>query len=286
MLVINSSSELIQSIKNIKKNNNTIAFVPTMGNLHKGHLNLISMAQHYADIVIVSIFVNPLQFNQIDDLKKYPRTLDADIDQCNLMNVDIVFVPSEKDIYPDNQDSGRIELTELAYLSNILEGASRPDHFTGVVTIVKMFFELIQPDYAIFGEKDFQQLQIIQKMVEVLNLSVKIISSQTTREINGLAMSSRNNNLSEAERDNASNIFSELNYIQIQIKSGEKDFAKLINNTNSRLSANGFRTDYLVICDCVDLAPATAMNSNELIILIAVWLGSTRLIDNLRIKSD
>ncbi|MFV1984552.1 MAG: pantoate--beta-alanine ligase [Thiohalomonadales bacterium] len=283
MLVIKSSSELLNLISGIKKNKDTIAFVPTMGNLHEGHLNLVSIAHQYGAVVIVSIFVNPLQFNLAEDLNEYPRTLEKDIIHCEDNDVDILFVPSDNDIYPQSGEGQRINLPELSTLSNILEGASRPNHFSGVVTVVKKLFELVRPDYVIFGEKDFQQLLIIKKMIEILDLPIRIISSKTIRETDGLAKSSRNSKLSSNERQLAINLYKVLKSIREQIISGNNNFIELTNDGTITLSESGFGPDYLVVRDCVDLRQASVKNNNDRIILIAAWLGKTRLIDNLRL---
>jgi len=170
MLVVKTATELFDLVENYKTNKNKIAFVPTMGNLHQGHLHLVSLAKKLTPITIVSIFVNPLQFNQKEDLENYPRTLDQDIKLCEGCGVNILYSPSVTDIYPNDKEQQRLELPELEHLFNTLEGASRPEHFSGVVTVVKKFFDLVRPDFAIFGEKDFQQLMIVQQMVDVLQL--------------------------------------------------------------------------------------------------------------------
>ncbi len=283
MLVITTISELHKLIKQYKDNNDTIALVPTMGNLHDGHLNLVSLAHQYASRVIVSIFVNPLQFNQVADLEHYPRTLEQDVKLCAQHEVDIVFAPLNNEMYPDNNSQSRLELPELSLLSNILEGASRPRHFSGVVTVVKKLLELTQPDYAIFGEKDFQQLLIIRHMVAQLKIPVKIISSETIRESSGLAMSSRNIKLTSEQRQQAAQIYAVLKSIAEQVLSGNTHYIKLSQDGISQLSKLGFRLDYLSICDCDNLQPAVPGEQGERVILIALWLGDTRLIDNVRV---
>ncbi|VAW92833.1 Pantoate--beta-alanine ligase [hydrothermal vent metagenome] len=284
MLVINSASELDKLVFGFKRNNDSIAFVPTMGNLHDGHLNLIRIAHQQAPIIIVSIFVNPLQFNQTEDLVNYPRTLKNDIQYCENNNVDILFVPSVNDIYPEGSEASRVELPELSFLSNTLEGKARPGHFSGVITVVKKLFELVNPDVAIFGEKDFQQLLIIRKMVEVLKFGVKIISSETIREKSGLAMSSRNTNLSLEERHKAALILNVLKSIRQKIISGEQEFNAMTTAGILELTHSGFQVDYLVVCDCDNLQMSSGNNNNARVILIAVWLSDIRLIDNLRIE--
>ncbi len=283
MLVINSATELFELVDGFQKIKKTIAFVPTMGNLHNGHLNLVSIAHQHAAIVIVSIFVNPLQFNQTDDLINYPRTLENDIQCCENNEVDILFIPSVDDIYPDGSEAARVELPELSSLSTTLEGESRPGHFSGVITVVKKLFELVNPDVAIFGEKDFQQLLIIRKMAEILSFPVKIISSKTIREDNGLAMSSRNTNLTVEDRNKAALLFTILNSIREQINAGEHDYDSITAAGILELTNSGFQVDYLVVCDYDNLQRSSADNSFQRIILVAAWLSGVRLLDNLRI---
>jgi len=284
MFVINNSSELINAIAKLKNSNDTIAFVPTMGNLHEGHLKLVSLAHENASIVVVSIFVNPLQFNQANDLKNYPRTLERDLELCRKQGVDFVFTPSVDDIYPNGEKSDRCEISELESLSNVLEGAFRPDHFSGVVTVVKKFFELVRPDVAIFGEKDFQQLQVIKQMVAILNLPVKIISSKTIRENDGLAMSSRNSKLSDSDREQAAKIYRVLKSVKEKILLGKEQLDAILRTAISSLTETGFTVDYLVVRACGDLSVDTDTSTqNERVILIAAELGGIRLIDNLRL---
>jgi pantoate--beta-alanine ligase len=284
MLVIKTSSELRKVVHNIKKDGKTIAFVPTMGHLHDGHLSLVKLAHQQAEIVIVSIFVNPLQFNQVEDLKNYPRTLDSDIALCDINEVDIIFIPSENELYTGTLESNRIELPQLSHFSSVIEGAARPDHFSGVVTIVKLLFELVQPNFAVFGEKDFQQLLIIKNMVSILNLPVEIISGETTREIDGLAMSSRNSKLSKDERKKANQLYKILVFIRNEINSSNDNFTELIKVGIKKLIEQGFKPDYLEVCDSKDLQFASADNDNDRVILAAVWLGNTRLIDNIKVS--
>jgi len=281
MLVIKKSSELQKIITKIKSSNRIISFVPTMGNLHEGHLTLISLAHQNASVVIVSIFVNPLQFTQSDDLINYPRTLEHDIKYCEDNKVDIVFAPSVDDIYPDECEKVKIELPEVTLISDSLEGAFRPGYFSGVITVVKKLFELVQPDTAIFGEKDYQQLLVIRKMVEILNLPITIIASKTIREADGLAMSSRNSKLSVSERKQATQLYDVLQSIRELIASGNIDYTLLTKNGVLKLSENGFQVDYLVVSDCDDLQQSLAINSKKRVILVAAWLGKTRLIDSL-----
>jgi len=283
MLVITTSAELKKIIERYKYNNETIAFVPTMGNLHQGHLSLVSIAQQHASITIVSLFVNPLQFNQTEDLHNYPRTLEDDIDLCTNNDVDILFTPAVNDMYPDGDATQPVELPELHILSTTLEGASRPDHFSGVITIVKKLFEMVRPDIAIFGEKDFQQFLIIKEMVRILNFPIRIIGAKTLREQHGLAMSSRNNNLQTEQRQRAALVYKVLNSIRYQIVSGNNNYAELSTNGAATLNNAGFRLDYLEICSSSDLRIATVDDIDDRVILIAVWLGNTRLIDNLRV---
>lgn len=257
-----------------------IAFVPTMGNLHDGHLRLVDQAKASADRTVVSIFVNPLQFGPNEDFENYPRTLDADIAKLNELAVDVVFVPDEKQFY--KREKKLTTFVEVPEQSDILCGASRPDHFRGVTTVVNKFFNIVQPDVAVFGTKDFQQFAIIQRMVSDLAIPVKLIGVATVREQDGLAMSSRNRYLSREQRALAPLLYETLRTIRQSLLSGEADFMALQQQAKNRLIDKGFRIDYLEIRDAQSLAKAEK-GLNDLVILAAVWLGETRLIDNIRI---
>jgi pantoate--beta-alanine ligase len=255
-----------------------IAFVPTMGALHAGHISLIEAAQKKADRVIVSIFVNPLQFGPKEDFGSYPRMLAADIEKLEAAGVDAVFAPIAADMYPEGFQSS---LTNNA-INNILDGRSRPGHFDGVLTVVCKLFNLVQPDFAFFGKKDYQQLAVISNMVRDLAFPIEIIGCPTARDPDGLAMSSRNLRLSPSERALAPVLYKGLRLIADAHKAGEKDHAKLIELFKAELSkVKEFRLDYIEIRAQDRLADFDKVVDRAAVALVAAHLGSVRLIDNL-----
>lgn len=258
----------------------SIAFVPTMGCLHAGHLSLIKKAQSLADHVIVSIFVNPLQFNDANDLLNYPRTLEDDILKISDFAVDLVFTPRVNAFYPEGENE--VAKIELGKITTILEGAQRPGHFAGVATVVKRLFDIIQPNVAVFGEKDFQQLMVIKQLVSKFSLDIKIMGMPTHRELDGLAMSSRNIHLTENERQKAPEIFQQLESIKAAIIAGSADFAKLERMASDNLLKAGFTPEYVAIRETGTLL-APKSNKTDLVVLVAAKLGQIRLIDNLRL---
>lgn len=259
----------------------TVALVPTMGNLHEGHLSLVKKAQQQADVVVVSIFVNPMQFGANEDLDSYPRTLQADCQALEQLGVDAVFTPQVDDMYPRGLEAQtRIEIPGI---SDILCGASRPGHFVGVATIVCKLFNMVQPQVAVFGEKDFQQLQVIRLMTQDLSLPVDIIGVPTAREPSGLAMSSRNGYLSEAQKQQAASIYRTLQQLAQKLQQGSPQDAR--RWAVEELSRTGFEVDYVEIRNADSLQPATAADA-KWVALVAAKLGSTRLIDNLVIAND
>ncbi|RUO42366.1 pantoate--beta-alanine ligase [Idiomarina aquatica] len=259
----------------------TVALVPTMGNLHEGHLSLVKKAQQQADVVVVSIFVNPMQFGANEDLDSYPRTLQADCQALEQLGVDAVFTPQVDDMYPRGLEAQtRIEVPGI---SDILCGASRPGHFVGVATIVCKLFNMVQPQVAVFGEKDFQQLQVIRLMTQDLSLPVDIIGVPTAREPSGLAMSSRNGYLSEAQKQQAASIYRTLQQLAQKLQQGSPQDAQ--RWAVEELSRAGFEVDYVEIRNADSLQPATAADA-KWVALVAAKLGSTRLIDNLVIAND
>lgn len=259
----------------------TVALVPTMGNLHEGHLSLVKKAQQQADVVVVSIFVNPMQFGANEDLDSYPRTLQADCQALEQLGVDAVFTPQVDDMYPRGLEAQtRIEVPGI---SDILCGASRPGHFVGVATIVCKLFNMVQPQVAVFGEKDFQQLQVIRLMTQDLSLPVDIIGVPTAREPSGLAMSSRNGYLSEAQKQQAASIYRTLQQLAQKLQQGSPQDAR--RWAVEELSRTGFEVDYVEIRNADSLQPATAADA-KWVALVAAKLGSTRLIDNLVIAND
>ncbi|MET1219634.1 MAG: pantoate--beta-alanine ligase [Glaciecola sp.] len=257
-----------------------IAFVPTMGNLHAGHLSLVAQAKQHADIVVVSIFVNPLQFGAEEDLDNYPRTLSEDAAQLEALGVDILFTPEVQDIYPRGLEQQTF--VEVPGISYMICGASRPGHFRGVATIVSKLFNMVQPNIAFFGEKDYQQLQVIKAMVTDLSMNVEIVGVPTMRHEDGLAMSSRNGYLSAEERAIAPTLGQVLNHIKTEIEAGNRSFKELIESGTQTLADAGFKPDYIEIREAFTLQPA-GFEDNELVVLGAAFLGKTRLIDNLQI---
>lgn len=277
MLVIESPQQLREAIKQLKQQGKAICFTPTMGNLHQGHIDLVKQGQQIAPISIVSIFVNPMQFNNPDDLKNYPKTLDADCLALEKQGVDIVFTPSSDVIYPN----GLAVQTyiEVPGLSDCLEGELRPGHFRGMSTIVNKLFNLVQPDYACFGKKDYQQLAIVQQMVTDMAIPIEIIPVETVREMSGLAMSSRNNKLSTSEKLKAPLLAKVMNQLANDVQNKTAQHEKLIQNATLELERAGFKTDAIHIVDAQSLQALT-LESKNAVILMAAFLGSTRLIDN------
>ena len=269
----------------------SIAFVPTMGNLHAGHIGLVELAKQQADCVVVSIFVNPLQFGANEDLASYPRTLAADLAKLELAGASIVFTPSVNEIYPDfdGKNLNQTMTIEPPAIANVLCGASRPGHFSGVATVVMKLFNLVfyntaQPNIAVFGQKDFQQLLIIKQMVKQFNLPIKIIAADTTRETDGLAMSSRNGYLTIEERTAAPYLHAVLQRVKAAVCNGNHDYASLEQQATESLTQAGWAVDYVSIREAASLlAPLIGLNyqTPQLVILGAARIGKTRLIDNL-----
>lgn len=252
-------TSLRDSLKSARRDGRRIAFVPTMGNLHEGHLTLVRKAREHADLVVVSIFVNPMQFERADDLNNYPRTLDDDLNKLNGEGVDFVFTPTPELIYPEGLD--KQTFIEVPGLSHMLEGASRPGHFRGVSTIVTKLFNIVQPDVACFGEKDFQQLAVIRKMVEDLALDIDVIGVPTVREMDGLAMSSRNSLLSLSERQRAPVLARTMRWIGSQIRGGRSDYVSLLEDANDQLRAADLEPDEIFIRDASNLQLPTEDSS-------------------------
>ncbi len=252
-----------------------IAFVPTMGNLHAGHLNLMQLARQQGSCVVASIFINPLQFGPNEDFDRYPRTFAAD---CQKMDgiVDVVFAPSVADMYPSQQTV----LVEPPPVANQLCGANRPGHFRGMATVVLKLLNLVQPHVALFGKKDYQQLHIIRQMVEQFNLPINIIGGETVRAEDGLALSSRNQYLNESQRAEATQLSRTLNQLRTAILQGATDFDALEKAAIAELTARGWQVDYLTVRNQSDLLPAT---QSKQVILAAAKLGNTRLLDNVEV---
>ena len=267
-------------MRGYRSNSEITAFVPTLGNLHDGHLSLVRKAKEVADRVVVSIFVNPTQFDKAEDLAAYPRTLENDLALLKKENVDLVFLPQASEMYPE----GSAARVEVDGISEILEGDSRPGHFSGVATIVAKLFNLVQPDISVFGEKDFQQLMLIRRMERDLDFGIQIIAAPTAREETGLAMSSRNNYLDSKQRNLiAPGLYAEMQKIKESILNGDADYLALQTGSIETLTQQGFKPDYIEIRNAEDLSVATKDNK-ELVILVSAWLGKARLIDNITIS--
>ena len=277
MLIIESLPMLRREIRRWRQEGKRIALVPTMGNLHDGHLTLVDQARERADIVVVSIFVNPMQFERADDLARYPRTLQDDCEKLNRHSVDLVFAPAPADVYPKGLDSQTF--VEVPGLSSLLEGASRPGHFRGVSTIVSKLFNLVQPDIACFGEKDYQQLQLIRKMVADMGYDIEIVGVPTVRAKDGLALSSRNGYLTADQRKIAPGMSKVMNAIADKLQAGERDIEELVALAEQQVNEAGFRADDIQIRDADTLLEVTE-SSQRAVILMAAWLGQARLIDN------
>ncbi|MAS83791.1 MAG: pantoate--beta-alanine ligase [Legionellales bacterium] len=269
---------LLSDVRSVKKK---ISLVPTMGNLHKGHLSLVEKAKKISDYVVVTIFVNPTQFVEGEDFANYPRTLDSDINLLSELDVDLLFVPEVIELYPTNDNTPTIEISNPE-LESIHCGKYRPGHFKGVATIVSKLFSIVQPNIALFGEKDYQQLLIIRSLVKNLLLPIEVVSTPTIREDSGLAMSSRNTYLSKSEFRQAPKLYKCIKETIKMIRNGDKDYEQLEKEANIFLEQAGFKVEYYSICDSKTLAPA---GDDDAIVLVAAWLGKTRLIDNARVHT-
>jgi len=280
MQVLTTQWDVHAAVRGWRHHAERIGFVPTMGNLHAGHLRLVDVARQHCDKVVVSIYVNPMQFGAGEDFTRYPRTLEADQDQLADRQVDMLYVPDDPSMYPyGHQNTSYIEVPGL---STGLEGAQRPGHFCGVATIVNKLFNIVQPDVAVFGEKDFQQLQVIRRMVRDLDMPIEILGEATVREADGLALSSRNQYLSTEERRIAPGLYETLQYVRDRLLHNGVDTTDLEQDAIMRLEKKGFVPDYVAIRQSETLLePKTP--TDLLVILAAVRLGSTRLIDNLRV---
>lgn len=277
MLIIETLPLLRQQIRRLRMEGKRVALVPTMGNLHDGHMKLVDEAKARADVVVVSIFFNPMQFDRPEDLVRYPRTLQEDCEKLNKRKVDLVFAPSVKEIYPNGTETHTY--VDVPGLSTMLEGASRPGHFRGVSTIVSKLFNLVQPDIACFGEKDFQQLALIRKMVADMGFDIEIVGVPIMRAKDGLALSSRNGYLTAEQRKIAPGLYKVLSSIADKLQAGERDLDEIITIAGQELNEKGFRADDIQIRDA-DTLLEVSENSKRAVILVAAWLGDARLIDN------
>jgi len=277
MEIINRRQRMASLARKLRRENKTIGFVPTMGALHEGHLALIKEARQMSDIVIVSIFVNPTQFNQAEDFNKYPRDLTHDASLLSQYQVDYIFAPDEQEIYCE----GFSTYVYVENLTETLEGASRPGHFRGVATVVTILFNTIRPDFAFFGQKDAQQVAVIKRLTQDLGFDTEIIVVPIVREESGLAMSSRNALLSDEERQSASIMYKALCEAKYAVKQGERNAAKLAEIVRQRLESEPLaNVDYVAVVDNETLEPVERVGENPVLIAIAVRFGNVRLIDN------
>ena len=276
MILFKRPDDLIDFIQKKRKSLIKIGFVPTMGALHQGHISLIEKSKSENDITICSIFINPTQFNNPNDFKKYPITIEADIEQLELNGCDILFMPSVDDIYPENFQKSNFE---LGYLDNILEGKHRAGHFQGVCMVVNRLLEIVKCDKLYLGQKDYQQCMVIKKMATDLNIPVEIKISPTIREENGLAMSSRNKRLNEAEKEAALVIFNVLCFLKDNIF--ELSIPTLLQTGENKLTSKGFKVDYIEITDEILNQIKNAEKNQTIVALIAASIGDVRLIDNM-----
>ncbi|MGE8416404.1 MAG: pantoate--beta-alanine ligase [Pseudomonas sp.] len=283
MNTVKTVRELRAAVARARSEGKRIGFVPTMGNLHSGHAALVAKAAQRVDFVVASIFVNPLQFGAGEDLDKYPRTLAADQEKLLQAGCHLLFAPTVEEMYPDGM-AGQTRVS-VPQLSEGLCGASRPGHFEGVATVVSKLFNMVQPDLAVFGQKDYQQLAVIRALVHDLNMPIQIIGEPTVRAPDGLALSSRNGYLNEEQRAIAPVLYRVLNQIAESIRSGERDYPQLLAEQQRQLEAAGLRQDYLEIRHARNLRLAAA-EDRDLVILVAAYLGTTRLIDNLHLDLD
>jgi pantoate--beta-alanine ligase len=272
---------ILERVHEWRKQGLRVALVPTMGNLHKGHATLVAEARKYADRVVVSIFVNPLQFGPNEDFNAYPRTPVEDKALLEEYKADLLFAPEVSDMYP--QTARPHTIVQVPQLSDILDGVVRPGHFIGVATVVAKLFNIVRPDVALFGEKDYQQLAIIKQMAIDLCIPVQVIGVPTVREVNGLAMSSRNRYLNDDQRTKAPHIYEALHVVELQLQQGRRDFAVMEQGAFEQLKQFGFVPDYVSIRDADNLQ-FPGKESRKLVVLTAVRLGRARLIDNVKVE--
>ena len=278
MQAITTKEELQELLTEWRHNNEHVALVATMGNLHEGHIRLVELAREHAERVVVTIYVNPTQFGPDEDFADYPRTLERDTRRLKKVSADVLFIPSDETVYPFGHDCATV--VSVPGLTENFCGASRPGHFDGVTTVVARLFALVQPDVAVFGQKDYQQQLVIRYMAEDLNLPIRIITAETIREDDGLAMSSRNQYLTDEEREIAPELHRILDRIGLELQNGKRDFPGLESQAIAELEEAGFTIDYVAVRRAENLAPPDR-DCDELVILAAVHLGKARLIDNI-----
>lgn len=279
---ISQADELRQQLASLRREGKTIALVPTMGNLHQGHLRLVEEAKRHADVVVATIFVNPLQFTPGEDYDSYPRTLEVDQTMLAEAGCDLLFAPSVETVYPNGQEHQTRVVVPV--VSEGLCGQKRPGHFDGVATVVTKLFNFVQPDIACFGQKDYQQVTVIRKLVEDLSFAVKIIEVPTHRTPEGLALSSRNGYLTPEQLKKAPALYATLKNMAQGLATGSTHFHELTHTARARLAEQGFAPEYVEIRN-LDLSPAS-LNAKSWVILIAARLGKARLIDNLIVQRD
>lgn len=283
MKIFHTIAGLREVLDEARQQGKALGFVPTMGNLHEGHLQLVHQAGELSDVVIASIFVNPLQFGLNEDWEKYPRTFEDDVRKLEDAGCHYLFYPDENEIYPNGMaDQTRVVVPTM---TDILCGASRPGHFEGVTTVVSKLLNIVQPDTAIFGIKDFQQLAVIRRMVEDLCIPVDIVGAPIARDYDGLALSSRNSYLTEAERPRVKLLYQTLCWCRDEIAGGARDFAGLESAATDKLERGGFRVDYVSIRNAKSLEPA-AHDDTEVVILGAIYTSGARLIDNVSLNVE
>jgi pantoate--beta-alanine ligase len=280
MKTIQDPYQIQSELSSLRKRGNKIGLIPTMGNLHKGHISLFKLAQQHCDILVGSIFVNPMQFGANEDLNKYPRTLASDIKKLEAINVDYLFTPTEEIIYPNGTKTNTS--VEVNRLTKRLCGLTRPTHFKGVTTVVNILFNILLPDVVVFGKKDYQQYLVLSAMVRDLFLPIEVIGGEIIREDNGLAMSSRNEFLTNEEKEKASELRKVLLHYSEKIRSGDRNYASLRLDAIQMLNAKSFNVDYFEICNQVTLEDADE-NDKKILIATAAWMGQPRLLDNIEV---
>lgn len=280
MITLHTIAELRAQLGAWRRDGQRIALAPTMGNLHRGHLRLMEQGRTRADRVVASVFVNPLQFGPNEDFERYPRTLAEDRAALAAAGVDLLFAPTVAEIYPRGRE--RLSRVHVPGVSEDLDGAHRPGHFDGVATVVSILFHLVQPDVALFGEKDYQQLAVIRQMVADLHLPIDIVGVPTERDADGLALSSRNQYLSADERVRAPALYGALRAVAAALESGRRDFDPILEEQRKKLTLQGFEVQYLTIREADLGAPDAA--ATDYVVLVAAKLGRTRLIDNLQVR--
>ena len=278
MLVVHTREELVEQIAEWRSRDDHVALVPTMGNLHQGHVSLVELAREHAERVIVSIFVNPTQFGEGEDYDEYPRTLERDSRRLKKSAADLVFAPSVETMYPFGLDMATT--VSVPGLTENFCGESRPGHFDGVTTVVARLFAMVTPDVAVFGQKDYQQQLVIRHMTEDLSLPIKIITAETVREDDGLALSSRNSYLTDDDRARAPVLYQSLQAVGRELQNGRRNFEELEKVGRSRLVEAGFEVDYFAIRRALNLEPPNR-DCDDLVVLAAARLGKARLIDNI-----